>query len=145
MTSNGPADELRRETEELRRQLQETQETLRAIQSGEVEALVVHAGEDVRVFTLETADRPYRAFLEEMQQGALTLDCDGTILYCNQCFADMVKTPPEGVLGHRLQTFVASASVPYLEALLNGDRALRTQGEIVLNVRDGPELSSYVT
>lgn len=145
MTSNGPTEELRRETEELRRQLQEAQETLRAIQSGEVEALVVNAGENVRVFTLETADRPYRAFLEEMQQGALTLDSDGTILYSNQCFADMIKRSTEGVLGHRLQTFVASASVPYLEALLKDHSALRTQGEIVLNVHDGPELSSYVT
>jgi hypothetical protein len=62
-----------RENERLRARLEELEETLRAIRSGEVDALVVEtAGED-QVFTLKSADQTYRLMVEEMQTGAATL------------------------------------------------------------------------
>ena len=44
-----------------------------------------------RVFTLTGAEHPYRIMLETMNEGAVTLSSDGTILYCNQRFADIVE------------------------------------------------------
>jgi len=42
----------------------ETEETLRAILSGEVDGLVVSTPEGDRVFTLSGADYPYRIMVE---------------------------------------------------------------------------------
>ena len=43
-----------------------------------------------QVYTLENADRPYRVLVEQMQEGAVTLSENGTILYCNERFATLV-------------------------------------------------------
>ena len=55
----------------LRSRLADSEETLRAIRHGEVDALVVGAvvGEE-RLFTLSGADRTYRWFVEGMSDGA---------------------------------------------------------------------------
>jgi signal transduction histidine kinase len=64
---------LGKENGRLRARLEELEETLRAIRSGEVDALVVEtAGED-QVFTLKSADQTYRLMVEQMQKGAATL------------------------------------------------------------------------
>lgn len=61
--------------------LEEAENTLRAIGAGEVDAFVVSDGGDAqRVFTLTTADRPYRMFVENMHEGAATLSASGVIL-----------------------------------------------------------------
>jgi PAS domain S-box-containing protein len=85
--------------EELRRQLQEAQDTLHAIRSGAVDALVVHTPDGERVFTLETADQPYRMMVERMQQGAATLTADGLVLFANPSFAALLRSAPESVVG----------------------------------------------
>ena len=46
--------------DDLRARLAEAEETLRAIRSGEVDAIVVSGPDGNRVFTLEGADTPYR-------------------------------------------------------------------------------------
>ena len=58
---------------ELRRRLEEAEETIRAIREDEVDAFVVSRGEADRVLTLESADRPYRGYVEAMRQAAVTL------------------------------------------------------------------------
>ena len=79
------------EAETLRARLQEAEDALRAIRSGEVDATVIPAPQGDRVFTLRGAERPYRIFVEKMNEGAVTLKADGTILYANQRFAGMVR------------------------------------------------------
>src|SRR5215470_14706048 len=91
------------EIDELRLRLQEAEETLRAIRAGEVDALVITGREGERVFTLKGADHPYRVIVEEMNEGAVTLASDGTILHCNRSFAELVKTPLEKVMGSSIQ------------------------------------------
>ena len=79
--------DLHAENSELRRQLEEAEATLSAIRNGEVDALVVGGRE---IYTLEGADHPYRVLVEAMQQGAVTLSPDSTIVYCNAGFAEMI-------------------------------------------------------
>jgi hypothetical protein len=58
----------------LRERLREAEETLEAIRSGDVDAVVVSGGNGVpQVYALETADQTYRVLVEEMQEGALTV------------------------------------------------------------------------
>src|SRR3954454_5248643 len=71
------------------------------------EPLVVgEEGGAQRVYTLQTADRPYRVLIEEIHEGAVTLNEEGTILYCNRALADLLRTPLERVIGAQLSDFV---------------------------------------
>src|SRR4051795_9617979 len=83
-----------RALERLRRRLREAEDTINAIRDGHVEALVVHAPEGEQIYTLRSADQPYRLMVERMREGALTLAADGTILYCNPRFARRIRPPP---------------------------------------------------
>ncbi len=100
--------ELLAEIESLRIRLEEAEETLRAIRKGEVDGLVVAGAEGDRLFLLKDAEHAYRVYVEAMNEGAVTLSFDGTILYCNGRFADMVETPHQKVVGHSIYEFITS-------------------------------------
>ncbi|HEU4589764.1 MAG TPA: ATP-binding protein [Steroidobacteraceae bacterium] len=105
--------------EELRQRLLEAEGNLQAIYSGEIDALLLSDEQGARrVFTLKSADAPYRALVERMQEGAATLTTSGEIVYCNQRFADLVKRPLEQVFGASLGTFLPSAEAEILRAML---------------------------
>jgi len=114
---------------DLRRRLQEAEDTIAAIREGHVEALVVHAAEGEQIYTLRSADHPYRLMVEQMREGALTLDADGTILYCNTRFAELMGMPPERVAGLHFGDFFVPIYRPMLSALL-GAEAFRDECEL---------------
>ena len=57
----------------MRQQLAEAQETLRAIQHGEVDALVVSTPQGEQIYSITGAEKPYRVLIEEMKEGAVML------------------------------------------------------------------------
>src|SRR6185295_1598480 len=93
------------ELELLRTRLSEAEETLDAIRNGEVDALVVGGAEGDQIYTLRGADHPYRLLLQEMNEGAATVTPEGTVLYCNKRFAEMLRRPLEKVIGYTLEEF----------------------------------------
>jgi PAS domain S-box-containing protein len=131
--------------EELRNRLRAAEDTLRALQAGEVDALVVTRAGDERVVTLQGADLPYRILLDQMYAGAVTLTPEGVIVYCNRRFADIVRTPLGGVIGSPLSRFVAPAEQAELEALVTRGREERTRGELVVRAGDGTAVPIDVT
>jgi len=89
----------------------EAEEALRAIRHGEVDALVVSRsvpGE--QVFTLSSADRPYRIFVENMQKGAATLSSAGIVLFANERLGNLLGCPATEVVARHITEFVAEAS-----------------------------------
>jgi len=70
-------EHLVKENAELRSRLREAEDSLEAIQSGQVDALVVSDKSGVRPYTLKSADSPYRLIVENMKQGAVTLSARG--------------------------------------------------------------------
>jgi diguanylate cyclase (GGDEF)-like protein/PAS domain S-box-containing protein len=89
----------------------EAEDMLQAIGAGEVDAFVVSDGAGgKRVFTLSTADRPYRMFVENMRDGAATLSSSGLILYANRRLAEMLSCSRETIVGSPLARFVADRS-----------------------------------
>lgn len=96
------------ELKALRRRLTEAEDTLDAIRAGEVDAVVVDNQGETQIYTLESPDQPFRIFVEQMQEGALTLNGDGAIIYCNRFFADLVGHPVEHVRGQPIENFIAS-------------------------------------
>jgi PAS domain S-box-containing protein len=72
-----------------------------------VDAIVVSGKEGEQIYSINSAETPYRTFVEEMPAGAVTLSKEGIILYCNQRFAELVQEPIEGVIGSYLIRFFA--------------------------------------
>ena len=75
---------------ELERRLEEAEETLRAIRHGEVDALVVEGPTGEMIYTLTSADYPYRLMIDEMNEGAVSVSPDSYILYSNRNFAHIL-------------------------------------------------------
>ena len=107
------------EVTELRARLHELEETLRAIRSGQVDALVVYApdGGD-RIFTLQGAEHPYRVLVEAMNEGAATMTSDGLVLFANQHFARMLDIPLEKLIGSPLSAIVQPIDGSSLDTLM---------------------------
>ncbi|MGE0527790.1 MAG: ATP-binding protein [Bdellovibrionales bacterium] len=100
-------EELLGEIERLRNRLGFVEETLRAIHSDEVDAIIMQSPQGERVFAFEEAERPYRVLIEEMSEGAVCLNPDRAILYCNRFFEKLVGTETETLLGRKFIEFIA--------------------------------------
>ena len=94
------------EIEELRQRLEEAEDTLRAIRNGEVDALVVGGPQGEVIYTLTTADYPYRLMIDEMNQGAVSVSPDSVILYSNRNFAGMLGLNGSALSGQQFGDFV---------------------------------------
>jgi len=113
--------ELLSEANELRFQLEEANDTLNAIRTGQVDALIVQSDTGNQLYTLKTADQTYRVFIEKMNEGAVTLNRDGIILYSNSRFAAMVGMPLEKVIGLAFDAFIPPGSAQkYNQLITNG-------------------------
>jgi PAS domain S-box-containing protein len=120
----------------LRRQLAEAVETLDAIRSGAVDALVVHGPQGEQVFTLKGAEQVYRVLVEAMSEGAASLGRDGGILYCNTRFSQLVNAPLEKVLGTPFSRFVVPLERTKVDAFIKKCQRSRGTIETIL-VADG--------
>jgi PAS domain S-box-containing protein len=123
------------ELEQLRDRLREAEETLAAIRNGEVDSLVVSGPHGDQVFSLKGAEQPYRVFVEQMLEGAVTLTSDGTILYCNRRFAEMLHSRLEKVIGSQVQAFFRPVDQEGLAAILKDPVGRKVR--YVLTASDG--------
>jgi PAS domain S-box-containing protein len=131
-------EQLLLELDELTRRLQEAEDTLEAIRTGGIDALVVADGSGpAQLFTLEGADHVYRVFLESISQGALTLSEDGLILFANEAAGRLLSAKTELVVGAQLRSFVRVADRRRFEALLERGRAEPVNAEIRMSGRRG--------
>lgn len=97
------------EFDRLQENLREARETLRAIRTGEVDAVVVSGKNGNQIYSIAGAEQPYRTYLEQMQEGAVTVAADGMILYCNLRFAEMVQSPLKKVFSSNLTNHLSAA------------------------------------
>ncbi|MGE5575172.1 MAG: PAS domain S-box protein [Ignavibacteria bacterium] len=135
---NKTNEDLMAEVQELRTQLEEAQDTLDAIRRGEVDGLVVSTPKGEQVYTISGAERPYRALIEDMREGAVILSDDDTILYCNSGFAKMMKRPSEKIVGVKIESMVCPTYIPALIELLTLSRAHKgaITKEVTLQARE---------
>jgi PAS domain S-box-containing protein len=125
-------NDLMRELEETRRQLYEARETIEAIRTGQVDALVVQKGPLLQLYTLKTADHTYRLFIEKMTEGALTLSQQGVILYANSRFGEMTGMPLSGIIGLPFEQFIAKENLQFYRTLFKTSWAGDCKGEVEL-------------
>jgi PAS domain S-box-containing protein len=133
------------EVGELRERLQEAEATLNAIRSGEVDALVVTGPLGDRVYTLKGAEHPYRVFVERMSEGAVTLTPEGTILYCNGCFSDLLETRLELVIGRSIYDYLDPEERERGEALLEQGLTGTAKEEFALRTARGDSVPVYLS
>jgi PAS domain S-box-containing protein len=125
--------------------LSEAEEALRAIRSGEVDAIVVnHQGEE-KVFTLQGADHTYRIFVERMNEGAAVVSSDHTVLHCNGRFATFLGTRLRNVIGASMRDLVLPEDHSKLDALLRRAAQSNCRGEVRLQTRKGASLSVHLS
>ena len=94
------------EIRNLRQQLDEANAAIEAIRAGQVDALVVEDKNGPQLYILKSADQTYRLFIEKMREGAITLNSEGVILYCNSRFASMLNVPFENLIGAYFEKFI---------------------------------------
>jgi PAS domain S-box-containing protein len=131
---------VRIELDDLRQRLQEAEETLDAIRSGEVDALVVSGPAGEKVFTLEGAEHPYRVLVESMNEGAISLAVGGTILYCNAAFSRMVSVPLDQIMGRDVYEFVRPEERESLKRLVSQGSHDAVRAELTLLTTAGDRL-----
>ena len=124
------------EVADLRARLVEATDVLSAIRTGDVDAVLVEGPQGDQLFTLKGADEPYRVLIEEMNEGAVTLSADGSILYCNRRFADLLKRPLEEIVGLAFDAFVSPPERVGFAALLKAGRTRGIAGAITLSASD---------
>ncbi len=129
----------------LRLRLEEAEATIHAIRHGEVDAVVVAGQLGDQVFTLDGAGEAYRALIESMHEGALTLTLDATILYANSCFARMIRSPLEEVIGSSFRRFLSVEDWATLQPHVLQPAEAGTKTQVTLDAGDGLRLPAQLS
>ena len=129
--------QLLEEIDELRIKLEEANETLEAIRTGQVDALMIQSANGSQLYTLRGADQTYRIFIEQMKEGAVTLNKEGTILYCNSRFSGLIGKPLEQVIGSSFHDLVPVSQADQFKALFETGWRENCKGEISIPGTDG--------
>jgi PAS domain S-box-containing protein len=123
--------------QKLRDRLDEAEETLRALRSGEVDAIVASGPDGDRVYTLKGADEAYRLMVQNMAEGALTVVPNGLILFSNEKFASILAIPHEQVVGSNVHDFIVPGDADIFSALLTHELGAGAKHEARLKAPDG--------
>jgi PAS domain S-box-containing protein len=125
--------------------LAEAQELIHAIQSGDVDAIVVSGPQGEQVFTLQGAEYAYRALVEAMNESAATLGADGTVLYCNQHLSALLGLPIEQIIGHLAAPLFADEADSFYKLFVNALCGGTAKAAIDLVQAKGTHLSVQVS
>ena len=125
-------EKLSNENKYLDEKLQRATEYIDAIKTGSIDALLIAD----KVWTEKTADKIYRILIEKMHEGAVALNEDGTILYCNFYFADMVNLPLQKVIGTLFINFIDNSSRERFQHLLKQGRENPIKEEFSIYTND---------
>jgi PAS domain S-box-containing protein len=130
--------DFKKEIGELREKVRDLEETLYAIRSGEVDAIVISDSDNKRqVYTLEGVDHPYQVLVENIREGALTLSRTGMILYTNTRFAEMVEFSPHNVPGTSLLDYISPEYRREIDEALSN--IVRNASRISVRIRQGTD------
>ncbi|MDQ3681607.1 MAG: ATP-binding protein [Bacteroidota bacterium] len=138
-------ERLNKENAVLQQQLLEAKESIDAIRTGSIDALVIADKKNLKVLTDATADKIYRILIEKMPEGAVTLNEDGTILFCNSYFANMVNLPLQKVTGTKFKKFIDETSKERIENLFKQKGENAVKEEIYIHANDGKAIPVLMT
>jgi len=139
-----PAEQLRAENADLRARLEEAEDTLRAIRTGEVDALIVETADGPQVFTLQGLDAESNRFrgeiLAQVTDSVIAVDADERVTYLNAAAERQYGFSAGDAVGSLLSE-IYTRRWPHTEAEGAMWAALREhsewRGEMIHHTQDG--------
>ena len=130
---------------ELRGQIDYLQQALAAISGGGVDAVVMGNPEQEQVYTLTSANRPYRVIVERMGEGAATVSERGVILFANPQLANFLGIDRDTMIGRDITDYVSDGQRQTLSALLDTEASETHRAELTLEGgKDRPDVPALV-
>lgn len=114
--------------------LREAREVIDAIKKGDIDAVIIANNETAQILVQSTADQTYRKFIENMSEGVVTLQTDGTVIFSNSGFARIVSLPLEKVTGKNFRDFI---SVEYRDSFEQFFKKPENNSSVELCFTDG--------
>lgn len=131
---------------ELKQRLLEAEENLAAISSGKADAIVVQNENGLKVFTIQGAETAYRIMVENMNEGALTIDSNGVVLYTNDRFCTMIDWPCSYITGKLFQDFISTECKDSFDLLLKKTvTGAKVHQDFELSRKDGTSIFVYLS
>jgi PAS domain S-box-containing protein len=131
---------------ELQSRLDEAEQTLTAIQNGEIDAIVAPNGSDgSKVYTLESADSLYRNLVQEMNEGVATLTYDGIILYSNTKLSSMLQIDMNEIIGLSINDFIIPKDLEKYQTIFDQGLETSSSGEISIKSVEGSVIPVYIS
>jgi PAS domain S-box-containing protein len=118
---NPSSRELRQNIKDLKERIYEAQETLRAIKS-EIDTLFGNTDRSAKFFTICRTENPYRSLIEQMREGVVILSDDNTIIFCNNGFAQMMRSSIDRIIGKYVHNMIPTTHMIDFEELLGQSR-----------------------
>lgn len=87
---------------------------------------------DEQLYTLTSADRPYRTIVEEMGEGAATTTEAGTVLHVNRQLTRLAGSPPGDLVGTAVDRLFVAEDGDRLRSLLEAGPGETTRAELTL-------------
>ncbi|HEX8549120.1 MAG TPA: PAS domain-containing sensor histidine kinase [Cytophagaceae bacterium] len=122
---------------QLRKELEEANDLIEAIRTGAIDAIAVHGDTGPQIFTLQSADHTYRVLVEKMNEGALILNKEGTLIYCNSSFANFIGAPIHDLIGTQFYKLVAPDFLQAFEKIFEKGWTESSKGELLLQHKEG--------
>lgn len=129
--------DLRARLDRAQARLLDLEAAMTAIRGGEVDSIMVDGPLGSRIFTLQSPEEPYRILLERMNEGAASLNADGTILFCNTRLASIVGRPPEKLVGSPVTALAIPAARERFQHLLLKSLEGEAREELQFERNDG--------
>ncbi|MGA2421004.1 MAG: response regulator [Candidatus Acidiferrum sp.] len=111
----------------------EAEQIVEAIRGGGIDALVMKDARGEKVVTLQGAEDPYRVLVECVNDGAATLDSDGTVLFANNRFAELFGIPLPQLIGSTLHSHLSPVERGKFQTLVISARRKRAHAELALD------------
>lgn len=121
--------------EELIKRLYEAEETLQAIRSGQVDALIVKDIKGEQVYSLISPDHPYQVFFENMDESAIILSQEQIILYGNRSFFELIGASSENAIGTSILDIIPEDNRIYFTNSLQKEK--KKKSELIIRTKRG--------
>lgn len=128
-------EQLQQENEELRLRLANSQSTLNAIRNIHEDTLTEKGIDINTIFSSSLSESSTQTFFEKINEGALIITNQGKIVYSNSCFAKLMNTSVEQVVGSKIDYYISPYSLTKFHHFLN--KGLKSEGKI--NIAFQPE------
>lgn len=126
----------KKKIQELKREILELNQLINAIRSGKVDALVIENTKGKEsIATIEGEEQPYRTLIENMTEGAVTLDREGKIMHCNKQFAKMLMLPAKKIITSSFFEYIPESQHKKLSELLNQTTIDKVNVEFNLHIK----------